>query len=262
MLRPHLTDGTGPSRVTEAGIIPTARIPDVLSRPEPRGACRCWSVVGCRHGRARMTIAVTRRELDAGGLRREAARCRDARAARRMLALALVLEGASRAEAARAAGMDRQTLPDWVHRYNAEGPAGLRHRPRSGRRPRLSPEQEAELAAAVERGPDPDRDGVVRWRRIDPKALIETRFAVRLHERTGTRGKTPGTSKPLIELIFSNITTSPTRGCEEVLHRIAQRPIAIYSGAKVINPNIFLRLLLNFQLAPRNRQTISIRGAE
>src|SRR3954464_2146111 len=85
------------------------------------------------------------------------------------------------------------------------------------------------------------------------------------HQRTvcqGTRGKTPGTSKPLIELIFSNITTSPTRGCEEVLHRIAQRPIAIYSGAKVINPNIFLRLLLNFQLAIRNRQTISIRGAE
>src|SRR4051794_20839637 len=82
------------------------------------------------------------------------------------------------------------------------------------------------------------------------------------HTTRRTRGKTPGTSKPLIELIFSNITTSPTRGCEEVLHRIAQRPIAIYSGAKVINPNIFLRLLLNFQLAIRNRQTISIRGAE
>src|SRR5689334_16923919 len=91
-------------------IIPTARIPDVLSRAEPRGARRGRSVVGRRHGRARMTIAVTRRELDAGGLRREAARCRDARAARRMLALALVLEGASREEAARAAGMDRQTL--------------------------------------------------------------------------------------------------------------------------------------------------------
>ena len=84
----------------------------------------------------------------------------------------------------------------------------------------------------------------------------------RFGSHSRTRGKTPGTSKPLIELIFSNITTSPTRGCEEVLHRIAQRPIAIYSGAKVINPNIFLRLLLNFQLAIRNRQTISIRGAE
>ena len=65
-----------------------------------------------------MTIAITRREPGAGELRREAARCRDARAARRMLALALVLEGASREEAARAAGMDRQTLRDWVHRYN------------------------------------------------------------------------------------------------------------------------------------------------
>src|SRR5881227_4193936 len=131
-----------------------------------------------------MTVAVTRRELGAVELRREARRCRDTAASRRMLALALVLEGSSREEAARAAGMDRQTLRDWVHRYNAEGPAGLRDRPRSGRKPRLTPGQEAELAAAVERGPDPDRDGVVRWRRIDLKALIETRFAIRLHERS------------------------------------------------------------------------------
>ena len=131
-----------------------------------------------------MAVAITRRELSAGELRREAKRCRDAAAARRMLALALVLEGCSREEAARHAGMDRQTLRDWVHRYNAEGLPGLRDRPRSGRKPRLTPEQEAELATAVERGPDPDRDGVVRWRRVDLRALIETRFAVRLHERT------------------------------------------------------------------------------
>ena len=131
-----------------------------------------------------MTVAITRKELGAGELRREAGRCRDAGAARRMLALALVLEGASREEAARAAGMDRQTLRDWVHRYNAEGLAGLRDRPRSGRKPRLTPGQEAELAAVVERGPDPDRDGVVRWRRVDLQALIEARFAVRLHERS------------------------------------------------------------------------------
>ena len=136
-----------------------------------------------------MTIAITRHEPGAGELRREAARCRDARAARRMLALALVLEGSSREEAARAAGMDRQTLRDWVHRYNAEGLAGLRDRPRSGRKPRLTAGQEAELVTAVERGPDPDRDGVVRWRRVDLQALIEARFAVRLHERTV--GKVP-----------------------------------------------------------------------
>jgi transposase len=148
-----------------------------------------------------MTIAITRHEPGAGELRREAARCRDARAARRMLALALVLEGSSREEAARHAGMDRQTLRDWVHRYNAEGLAGLSDRPRSGRRPRLSPGQEAELAAAVERGPDPDRDGVVRWRRVDLRALIEARFAVRLHERS--------VGKVLRRLGFSRVSVRP-----------------------------------------------------
>src|SRR5215217_9533333 len=127
-----------------------------------------------------MTVAVMRRELGADDLRREARRCRDAAAARRMLALALVLEGNSREAAARAVGMDRQTLRDWVHRYNQEGLAGLRDRPRSGRKPRLTPEQGAELAAVVERGPDPDRGGVVRWRRIDLKALIEARCVVEL----------------------------------------------------------------------------------
>src|SRR3954447_1710673 len=117
-------------------------------------------------------------------LRALARRERDGRVSARLLALANALDGMSRGEAARAAGMDRQTLRDRVHRYSAEGLAGLRDRSRSGRKPRLTPGQEAELAAAVERGPDPDRDGVVRWRRIDLKALIETRFAVRLHERT------------------------------------------------------------------------------
>jgi transposase len=148
-----------------------------------------------------MTVAVTRKEPGAVELRREAGRCRDARAARRMLALALVLEGGSRAEAARAAGMDRQTLRDWVHRYNAEGLAGLSDRRRPGPRPRLSPEQEAELVTAVEQGPDPDRDGVVRWRRVDLRALIETRFAVRLHERS--------VGKVLRRLGFARLSVRP-----------------------------------------------------
>ena len=148
-----------------------------------------------------MVVAITRRELGADELRREAARCRDARAARRMLALALVLEGGSRETAARAAGMDRQSLRDWVHRYNAEGLAGLRDRRRPGRRPRLTPAQEAELVAVVEQGPDPDRDGVVRWRRVDLQALIEARFAVRLHERT--------VGKVLRRLGFSRVSVRP-----------------------------------------------------
>jgi transposase len=148
-----------------------------------------------------MVVGITRRELGAGELRREAGRCRDARAARRMLALALVLEGGSREEAARAGGMDRQTLRDWVHRYNAEGLAGLHDRRRPGRKPRLTPGQEAALAAAVEQGPDPDRDGVVRWRRVDLRALIEARFAVRLHERT--------VGKVLRRLGFSRLSVRP-----------------------------------------------------
>ena len=72
-----------------------------------------------------MPVTITRDEHSATDLRREAARSRNADAARRMLALALVLEGKSRSEAARSCGMDRQTLRDWVHRFNAHGPDGL-----------------------------------------------------------------------------------------------------------------------------------------
>ena len=115
-----------------------------------------------------MVVAITRTEPTAADLRRQAARTRDAKAARRMLAIALVLEGHSRTEAARSGGMDRQTLRDWVHRYNAEGLPGLFDRPgRPGPKPRLSPAQEAELERWVETGPDPAEHSVMRWRRVD-----------------------------------------------------------------------------------------------
>lgn len=130
-------------------------------------------------------IEIVRRDLDAAGLRRVAGRSRDAAAARRMLALALVLEGRSRAEAAEAAGMHRQTLRDWVHRYNAEGLAGLSDRQGAvGPKRRLSPEQEAEVAEWVRRGPDLAEHGVVRWRRADLARAIEARFGVVLAERS------------------------------------------------------------------------------
>jgi transposase len=123
-----------------------------------------------------MAIAITRTEHSAAALRREASRTRDADQARRLLALALVLDGASRTDAARACGMDRQTLRDWVHRYNAEGIAGLVDRPPPGRKPQLTAAQEAELTQIVETGPEVAVDGVVRWRRIDLRAVIEARF--------------------------------------------------------------------------------------
>lgn len=131
-----------------------------------------------------MTVGIARDELDATGLRKAAARSRDARAARRMLALAMVLEGTDRKSAAEACGMDRQTLRDWVHRYNAEGLAGLSDRRAPGPSPRLSAEQRAELAAIVEAGPDLAVDGVVRWRRVDLQRVLRERFGVEMHERT------------------------------------------------------------------------------
>jgi len=134
-----------------------------------------------------MTIAITRTDFSAEELRHEARRVRDANQARRLLALALILEGASRSEAARLSGMDRQTLADWVHRYNAEGVDGLRDRPRTGRKPLLSKAQLAGLGQMVETQPDPVADGVVRWRCMDLKAKIATEFGITISERSVAR---------------------------------------------------------------------------
>ncbi len=140
-----------------------------------------------------MAVVVTRRDVSVGDLRREAGRTRDAKAARRMLAIACVMEGQSREDAAETCGveprgstdMDRQTLRDWVHRFNADGLATLADRPRqNGPKPRLSPEQEARVAGWVEQGPDLARDGVVRWRCVDLQERIGREWGISLHERT------------------------------------------------------------------------------
>lgn len=130
-------------------------------------------------------IRITRVGMDALGLRLAARRASSVAASRRMLALALVLEGKSRTEAAQAAGMDRQTLRDWVHRYNEEGLAGLSDRHGDfGPKRLLSPEQEAQVAAWVRSGPDLAEHGIVRWRRADLARAIEARFGILLAERT------------------------------------------------------------------------------
>jgi transposase len=130
-----------------------------------------------------MPAILLRDDFDAAQLRALAKRSRDVRQTRRLLALAAVYDGMSRAEAARIGGMDRQTLRDWVHRFNAEGPEGLRNRAGAGRKRRLGEAQMQELANIVETGPDPAVDGVVRWRRIDLKRVIEERFGVTYSER-------------------------------------------------------------------------------
>ena len=124
-----------------------------------------------------------RTDFSAAELRRLARASRDANQSRRLLSLAAVLDGMSRADAARVGGMDRQTLRDWVHRFNAAGPDGLKDAWWSGPEPRLSPEQKAALTQIVETGPDPAIHGVVRWRRIDLQKLIKERFGVAYHER-------------------------------------------------------------------------------
>lgn len=109
-------------------------------------------------------------------LRRLARREPRRRTALRMLAIANALEGMSRADAARAAGMERQALRDAVVRFNAEGLAGLVDRPHKGRPERLNEAEQAVLIARVLRGPDPDRGEPADWTLRDLVELIEARF--------------------------------------------------------------------------------------
>ena len=57
--------------------------------------------------------------------------------------------------AAKIGGMDRQTLWDWAHKFNALGPDGLKDNYRAGNPRRLSKAQQQELAKLVETGPAP-----------------------------------------------------------------------------------------------------------
>jgi transposase len=158
-----------------------------------------------------MTVAITRMGLDAAAFRRAAARESDAAASRRMLALALVLEGRTRA-----AGMDRQTLRDWVHRYNHAGLAGLKNRAGArGRRRKLTEAQEATFAAWVREGPNPDVHQVVRWRCRDLQDEIALHFGVEMHERT--------VGKLLARLNFSRVSVRPRHPEQDIAAQEAHK---------------------------------------
>lgn len=147
------------------------------------------------------TPLMLRTDYDADMLRQLATRSSDTRQARRLLSLAAVYDGMNRTEAARIGGMDRQTLRDWVIRFNDEGPEGLIDRPRPGGISRLTNAQLAELRDIVETGPDREIHGVVRWRRFDLQKVIHERFGVTYSER--------GISALLARLSFSHITGRP-----------------------------------------------------
>ncbi len=129
-------------------------------------------------------IDITRTEHSAEALRGFAAKSNDGAQVRRLLALALVLEGQPRRTAAEQAGMDRQTLRDWVHRYNEQGVDGLRSIRIGGHPGLLAPAQMAALKELTIAGPDPEKNNVVRWRCADLREEISQRFSVTVCERT------------------------------------------------------------------------------
>jgi transposase len=131
-----------------------------------------------------IAIGITRDEHNAASLRASAARTKDSAQTRRLLAIALVLEGVSRLEAARQTGMDRQTLRDWVHRYNEAGVDGLVSRKPLGPAPKLNAAQMQELHELVLAGPNLDVHKVIRWRCVDLRDEVARRFDVTVDEDT------------------------------------------------------------------------------
>ena len=105
----------------------------------------------------------------------------------RLYAIAHVLDGVSRAEAARLCGMDRQALRDAVVRFNAEGLGGLVDRRRPGREPRLSEGEQAALAGLILRGPRPEQSGLSSWTLADLCQEVEANWGKRFHPASMSR---------------------------------------------------------------------------
>ncbi len=119
-----------------------------------------------------------RTDFDAPVLRSLARQSRDANQARRLLALALVYDGKSRTEAANTGGVGLQILRDWILRFNADGPDGLKDRWHKGPEPKLNDEQRLRLIQMIEDGPIPAVHGVVRWRIVDLAGWLFDEFGV------------------------------------------------------------------------------------
>lgn len=155
-----------------------------------------------------MSAAVgLRDDFAAVDLRRLARKAKDADQVRRLLALAAVYDGKDREAAAQIGGMDRQTLRDWVHRFNEHGPDGLINIKPTGRRPKLSADQRDVLRELVEAGPDPEKDGVVRWRCVDLQRVLGQRFGVDL--------STVAIGRVLKRLGFSHISARPQHPAQD-----------------------------------------------
>ena len=125
-----------------------------------------------------------RDDFSAGDLRRLARQSDNADQTRRLLSIAVILDGGSRSDAARTGGVGLQVIRDWVLRFNAGGPEALRTGKAPGKPPILTDEQRQQLAAAVEAGPKPYLDGVVRWRLVDLVEWVREEFEVSISRAT------------------------------------------------------------------------------
>ncbi len=124
-------------------------------------------------------IEISRADHTPEALERLSRECKDDAFAHRLRAVSMVLRGSSREDVARAQGVDRQTIRDWVLRFNEAGPDGLRDQPRGGSSCRLRAEQQEALVVVLETGPDPAREGICRWRLVDLSDWIRTHFGVK-----------------------------------------------------------------------------------
>ena len=128
-----------------------------------------------------MSALEVRKDRTPAVLRKLAKGETDGRVARRILAIANALDGMSRKAAAEAAGMDRQTLRDWVLRYNEHGIGGLTDRWGDGRPPTFDAQEQAELVRIVLAGPDPETSGLSAYTLEDLAGICEQRFGKRMH---------------------------------------------------------------------------------
>src|SRR3954447_7073200 len=135
-----------------------------------------------------MAVAVPlRSDFDAAQLRALAKRARDPDQTRRLLALAAIYDGASRIEAAQIGCVTLQIVRDWVLRFNARGPEGLRTGRAPGAPSRLNDQHRQALQAIVDQGPIPAIHGVVRWRLIDLIQWLWEEFRISISKQTLSR---------------------------------------------------------------------------
>ena len=128
-----------------------------------------------------------RADFDALRVRAIARGAKDSAQTRRLLALAAIYDGARRTEAAAIGGVTLQIVRDWVMKFNARGPDGLIDRKAPGQPPKLNEAHRAALKTAIESGPIPAVDGVVRWRLIDLCHWIWEQFRVGIAKQTLSR---------------------------------------------------------------------------